>query len=43
MNAHCESEIIENIGSYGGGTGGFCPLELGLFYTEIFFVGDRKP
>ena len=38
INVH----VFENIGPFGGCTG-VCLFELGLFYAEISFVGDREP
>ena len=39
INVH----VLENIGPFSSYTGGVCPFELGLFYAETSFVGDREP
>ena len=39
INVH----VLENIGPFGGCTGGVWLFELGLFYAEISLVEDREP
>ena len=35
--------VLENLGPFGWCTGEGCLFEIGLFYAEISFVGDREP